>query len=71
MATLESSRVRPPRRRGNPHTAEKLSRAFADVPRAEVAKMLGETAAKVYGFDVAKLSSLVAQIGPERVELGR
>ena len=54
-----------------PHTAEKLSRAFADVPRAEVAKMLGETAAKVYGFDVPKLSSLVAQIGPERVELGR
>ena len=41
------------------------------MPRAEAAKMLGETAARVYGFDVAKLSALAAQIGPEREKVGR
>lgn len=54
-----------------PHTAEKLSRAFASVPREEAAKMLGGTAAKVYGFDVEQLGKLAAQLGPQREKIGR
>jgi len=54
-----------------PHTADKLVRAFADVPYAEVVKILGTTAAQVYGFDVEKLSALAARIGPERNRIGR
>ena len=54
-----------------PHTADNLARAFGDVPRAEATKMLGATAAKVYGFDVEKLSAIAAQIGPEIQKIGR
>jgi len=54
-----------------PHTAKKLARAFADVPRDEVAQMLGGTAARVYGFDVEKLSARAAEIGPPRARIGR
>ena len=54
-----------------PHTAEKLAETFADVPRAEVERMLGQTAASVYDFDVEKLSAIAARIGPERTKLGR
>ncbi|MBY0401520.1 amidohydrolase [Myxococcota bacterium] len=54
-----------------PHTAEKLKRAFANVPRDEAAKMLGGTAARVYGFDVEALTRVAAQIGPTREQIGR
>ena len=53
-----------------PHTAEKLSSAFASVPREECARMLGETAAAVYGFDLEQLGALAAEIGPERGKIG-
>jgi hypothetical protein len=33
--------------------------------------MLGANAAQVYGFDVAKLEALAAQIGPVRGQIGR
>jgi predicted TIM-barrel fold metal-dependent hydrolase len=54
-----------------PHTQEKLREALADVPRAEVDRILGTTAAEVYGFDVEKLSPMAAEIGPGRARIGR
>ena len=53
-----------------PHTAEKLEAALGSVPRQEVAQILGTTAASVYGFDVAKLTTLASEIGPEHTSLG-
>ncbi len=54
-----------------PHTRQKLADAFASVPRAECATMLGATAAEVYGFDVDKLSKLASEIGPHLDGIGR
>lgn len=53
-----------------PHTAEKLETALGSVPRQEVAQILGTTAASVYGFDVAKLTKLASEIGPEHTSIG-
>ena len=48
-----------------PYTRAQLVEAFRDVPRDELAAMLGGNAARVYGFDSEKLAPLVARIGPE------
>jgi predicted TIM-barrel fold metal-dependent hydrolase len=53
-----------------PHTEKKLAEAFAEVPRAECERMLGATAAEVYGFDVEKLSKIAAEIGPDPRSIG-
>jgi predicted TIM-barrel fold metal-dependent hydrolase len=47
-----------------PHTRKSLRRTFCDVDRAEVRAMLGENAARLYGFDLAKLEPLAARVGP-------
>ena len=54
-----------------PHTAEKLSAAFTDVPKAEAAKILGTTAAEVYGFDMERMNALASEFGPPTTRIGR
>jgi predicted TIM-barrel fold metal-dependent hydrolase len=52
-----------------PYSRENLRLAFSDVPEPEVRMMLGENAAKLYGFDLEALRSpaLEANITPELV----
>jgi hypothetical protein len=52
-----------------PHTRKAITEAFADVPTDEASRMLGENAAAVYRFDVQKLATLAARIGPSRTEV--
>lgn len=52
-----------------PHTREFLRDAFWDIPRDETARMLGLSAAEVYGFDVAALTPLADRIGPSPEDL--
>ncbi|MEU2778036.1 amidohydrolase family protein [Streptomyces sp. NPDC007162] len=47
-----------------PYTREGLRFAFAGVPRAELAAMLGGNAARVYGFDLDLLDPIAAKVGP-------
>ncbi len=51
----------------HPHTALALRQTFAGVDHREVAQMLGENAARAYGFDLDALGKVAAQVGP-RVE---
>jgi predicted TIM-barrel fold metal-dependent hydrolase len=48
----------------HPYTLESLRFTFAGIAPAEVRLLLGENAARVYGFDLSNLSSLAASIGP-------
>jgi predicted TIM-barrel fold metal-dependent hydrolase len=52
-----------------PFTREALRHTFADVPRDELRAMLGETAARVYGFDLAALELLAGHYGPSVDEI--
>jgi predicted TIM-barrel fold metal-dependent hydrolase len=54
-----------------PHTAEKLTNAFQNVPKDEAAKVLGLTAASVYDFDLDKMNELASEFGPETNTIGR
>jgi predicted TIM-barrel fold metal-dependent hydrolase len=47
-----------------PHTEAKLKEGFADVPRAEMATMVGATALGVYAFDRDAVLAAVERIGP-------
>jgi len=47
-----------------PFTREALRHTFAPVPSEELRAMLGETAARVYGFDLDALEPLAEQFGP-------
>ena len=53
-----------------PHTVERLGKAFKDVPRDDVARMVGLNAAEVYGFDLDKLTTLAAEYGPAVDRIG-
>ncbi|MBW2385685.1 MAG: amidohydrolase family protein [Deltaproteobacteria bacterium] len=53
-----------------PHTIERLGQTFKDVPRDEVAKMIGLTAAELYGFDLDSLWTLAAEHGPMLDRIG-
>jgi predicted TIM-barrel fold metal-dependent hydrolase len=48
-----------------PYTVEALAHSFEGIDPAEVAQMVGLTAAEVYGFDVAALRPVADRIGPE------
>ena len=48
-----------------PHTREKLSETFGGCPQDEVGQVVGENAARVYGFDLEALAPVAACIGPE------
>ena len=54
-----------------PHSRENMRLAFSEVPEREVRMMLGENAAKLYGFDLARLATSAAEIGigPEMVKV--
>ena len=52
-----------------PNTRKSLRHTFHDVDPAEVRAILGENAAKLYGFDLAKLEPLAAQYGPTPQEV--
>ncbi len=49
-----------------PHTREALAHAFEGVPEDEVARMVGENAAALYGFDLDALTPLAQEFGPSR-----
>ena len=48
-----------------PYTRDMMVDAFRGVPEAEIATMLGGSAAAFYNLDTDKLAPLVAQIGPD------
>jgi len=47
-----------------PHTVERLRADFRDVPVEDTRKLLGETAARCYGFDVGALQPIADRVGP-------
>ena len=54
-----------------PATFEALKATFFDIPVHESRRMLGLSAAEVFGFDVEALSPLAAKIGPRPSDLGQ
>jgi predicted TIM-barrel fold metal-dependent hydrolase len=54
-----------------PYTLASLRNAYAGLPTGEVRLMVGQNAASVYGFDVAKLASVAARVGPRVDEVAR
>jgi predicted TIM-barrel fold metal-dependent hydrolase len=54
-----------------PHTLPTLQKVFHDVPRADAARMLGETTARVYRFDLDRLRPLADRLGPPVESIGR
>jgi predicted TIM-barrel fold metal-dependent hydrolase len=54
-----------------PHTVARLRSDFAGVPVDDSRLLLGETAARCYGFDVAALRPLADRIGPTPEDLGQ
>jgi predicted TIM-barrel fold metal-dependent hydrolase len=54
-----------------PYTRESLQRTFAGVPADDARRMLGENAARVYGFDLGGIDSIAATVGPSVSELER
>jgi hypothetical protein len=48
----------------HPYTAESLRHTFAGMPRERVRLLLGGNAARLYGFDLERLTELAAEIGP-------
>jgi predicted TIM-barrel fold metal-dependent hydrolase len=54
-----------------PHTKEALRNTFHDVPEAEVRRMLGATAAEIYGFDLDALQPLADEFGMAPAEVAQ
>jgi hypothetical protein len=52
-----------------PYSREALRAAFASAPESEVRAMTSETAAAVYGFDLATLDEIAAGVGPTVAEI--
>ena len=52
-----------------PFTAQKLHATFREMPSEEIRPMVGENAARVYGFDRALLDPLAEKVGPRVGEL--
>jgi predicted TIM-barrel fold metal-dependent hydrolase len=52
-----------------PHTRKAMRHVFHAMDEAEVRMLLGGNAAALYGFDLAKLSDVVARIGPTPEDL--
>lgn len=48
-----------------PYTKQQLGETFHDLPRDEIAAMLGGNAARFYGIDTERLAPLVQRIGPD------
>ncbi|MDJ1133044.1 amidohydrolase family protein [Streptomyces iconiensis] len=54
-----------------PKTREWLRNTFHDIPVGETRRMLGESAAEVFGFDTEALAPLARRIGPTPSDLGQ
>jgi hypothetical protein len=54
-----------------PHTVERLSKDFRDVPVQDARQILGETAARCYGFDLEVLRPVADRVGPRPTDLGQ
>ena len=54
-----------------PNTIERLRSDFGDVPVGDTRQLLGETAARCYGFDIESLRPFAEQIGPTPDDLGQ
>jgi predicted TIM-barrel fold metal-dependent hydrolase len=52
-----------------PYSREALRNSFAGLPHEEIVAILGGNAARVYGFDFAKLSARAAEVGPTVAEI--
>jgi predicted TIM-barrel fold metal-dependent hydrolase len=52
-----------------PRTRKSLARCFKGIPIADVKKILSETPARVYGFDIETLQPIADQVGPTVDEL--
>jgi predicted TIM-barrel fold metal-dependent hydrolase len=52
-----------------PFSRQHLRLAFAGVPEPEVRAMVGENAARVYGFDLDALAPVAAEVGPSPAEV--
>jgi predicted TIM-barrel fold metal-dependent hydrolase len=55
----------------HPYTREHLRQVFPGASPAELARVLGENAAKLYGFDLEALAPLARQFGPTVEELAQ
>ncbi|CAL9401964.1 amidohydrolase family protein [Streptomyces sp. enrichment culture] len=54
-----------------PNTRGWLRDTFHDIPVTETRRMLGESAAEIFGFDTAALAPLARRIGPTPADLGQ
>jgi hypothetical protein len=54
-----------------PNTVAKLREDFCGVPVEDTRKLVGETAAVVYGFDTAALRKVADRVGPTPGDLGQ
>ena len=54
-----------------PNTIARLRSDFGDVPVGDTRQMLGETAARCYGFDLDALRPIAERIGPTPADLGQ
>jgi predicted TIM-barrel fold metal-dependent hydrolase len=54
-----------------PHTVERLSKDFREVPVEDARQILGGTAARCYGFDLDALRPIADRIGPRPTDLGQ
>jgi hypothetical protein len=54
-----------------PYTREQLRLSFAGVAPGEIQQMVALNAARVYGFDLARLAPLAARVGPTKQEIAR
>jgi hypothetical protein len=54
-----------------PNTADWLKSSFHDIPIDETRRMLGLSAAEVFGFDLDKLAPIATKVGPTPTDLGQ
>jgi hypothetical protein len=52
-----------------PYSREAIRNSFAGLPHDEIAAILGGNAARVYGFDLARMDEVAARIGPRAAEI--
>jgi predicted TIM-barrel fold metal-dependent hydrolase len=54
-----------------PYSREAISFSYAGVPEAEVERMLGGTAAELFGFDMGLLQPIAERVGPLRRQVAQ
>jgi hypothetical protein len=61
----------PHRESSFPFSRAALRRTFAGLDVAEVQQMLGQNAAELYRFDMARLSEVAERVGPTHEEINQ